>query len=219
MQWHTTELALLSRLLEFAADIQRAEKQVAILGLTPPNWSDTASIQLYAELIDAAEAARALAASTAPLTELARSLEAVFAWRDASPIASRLRDAVVGRDREEYRRGYTRLQMLHVVKGKLKERDIQTATVSEVAPELASAVLADPADPVWDERIPRVKDAWNSARAAAWVRAQKPVDVNHLQSQINLIDSQLQQQISRLAARRAWRHACVSLSLDRAIES
>src|SRR3954470_12106521 len=47
----------------FAAHIVRQEKHVAVLRLAPPDWSDTASILRYSELVDAADAQQAAADS------------------------------------------------------------------------------------------------------------------------------------------------------------
>jgi very-short-patch-repair endonuclease len=213
LQWHVTELGLLSRLLEFASNIQREEKQVVSFGLTPPDWSNTASILQYSELVDAADADEAYLCSSVPLTELAGSLATACAWPDISAVVSALRDAVVARDRHKYAQAYSRLQTLHAVKSQMTDRDTLTTQLRNVAPELTAAVLAEPADAIWDERISQVTGTWNWLRAGTWIRVQRPVDINALQSQVDVIDGQLRQQISRLAALRAWMHAVSPLRL------
>jgi transcriptional regulator with XRE-family HTH domain len=133
LQWHVTEVGLLSRLLEFASNIDREEKQIASLSLSPPDWSDTAAIFQYSELIDGADADEAHLTSSVPLTELAGSLAVACAWRDTSPVVSILRDAVVARDRDKYAQAYSRLQRLHAVKSKVTDRDALTTQLRNAA--------------------------------------------------------------------------------------
>jgi very-short-patch-repair endonuclease len=119
----------------------------------------------------------------------------------------------VARDRHKYAQAYSRLQTLHAVKSQMTDRDTLTTQLRNIAPTLSAAVLADPTDAIWDERISGVIGAWNWMRAGSWIRVQRPVDINALQSQVNVIDGQLRQQISRLAAVRAWMHAVSPLRL------
>ncbi len=207
LQWHVTELRQLDRLLEVGRDLQIEEGHLTAAGLTRPDWNDMASVLTYARLVDAATAQDTYAAAAEPLQALARDIAVVSTWDDAADAVHQLESAVGNRDRDAYAGAHGRLTRLQEVRALIADRDALTSRVRAAAPDLAAAVLADPGDRLWDQRVPNLPRAWDWLRTCAWILRQDTTDVNVLQTKIGVLDGRLRRSVEVVASTRAWDHA------------
>ena len=207
LQWHVTEVEQLDALIVLGQELAREEVILTHAGLPHPDWNDLVSVLAYADLVDAAAAHETAAAAREPLERLEADASSVTRWADAAPASQRLLLAVRDRDRDEYAAAHARTVRLHAVRATTAERDHLTRTIAESARTLADAVLADPFDGQWDDRVPGISRAWDWARTGAWILAQTTEDLNVLQLQIRTLEDQLRRDVEVLAATRAWAHA------------
>ncbi|CAM3449355.1 AAA domain-containing protein [Nocardioides dubius] len=207
LQWHKTELEQLGAVLATAAKLAETEGWVKQHGLSAPNWADLEAVSAYADLVDAATTADELDQFRRPLEGLSRTLEAEGQWEDAAPVTAAMRDAVAARDRNAYASAHARLTHLHDVRARIQRRDEIGTRLEAAAPALAAAVTADPHAPQWPQHLTHLDASWRWAAASAWAQQQERLDANALHRHLDLLENQLRQEISALAAARAWSHA------------
>ncbi|WP_232519750.1 AAA domain-containing protein [Actinosynnema pretiosum] len=207
LQWHVTELAQLHRVLALGHELETEERGLAGLGLPRPNWTDLEAVQTYARLVDAAAAFDARTAATVPLQEVARTADEVARWADAAPCARDLARAAQDRDHEGYAGAHRRLARLAEVALAVHVRDGIAAVLDREVPRVLAAVIADPGDPAWVERLAGWDEAWNWAVARRWVLERGAEDVNALQAEVLRVDQAVRDRVEQLAAERAWGHA------------
>jgi very-short-patch-repair endonuclease len=207
LEWHSTELAQLRRVLSLGAALEAEERGLAGLGLPRPDWTDLAAVQTYARLVDAAAAADAHSAAVAPLAEIGQAVADVARWADAAPCVRQLARAVEERDHEAYAAAHQRLARLTEAAELAQMRDQIGAKLSSLLPGLHAAVSADPRDPVWTARLADWAGAWAWAVTQAWVIGRDREDVNALQAGVLDVEEQIRHRVEQLAAERAWGHA------------
>ncbi|MGH3880649.1 MAG: AAA domain-containing protein, partial [Actinophytocola sp.] len=66
VQWHSTELDQLLRVLRLSEALEKEQRALADAGLPRPDWTDLDAVRAYARLVDVAAAADAHAAATVP---------------------------------------------------------------------------------------------------------------------------------------------------------
>ena len=207
LQWHATELAQLRRVLALGTALEAEERSLAAIGLPRPNWTDLAAVQTYARLVDAAGAADARAAATAPLLDIVRTIADVAQWADAAPCVHDLARAADNRDHEAYATAHRRLARLTDVRRLTGRREETGAELGRSLSGLHEAVAADPHDPVWTVRLADWDMAWAWAVARAWVLRRSAEDVNALQAEVLAVERRVRDRVEQLAANRAWGHA------------
>ena len=207
LQWHITELEQLRRVLALAEALEAEEQQLASLGLPRPDWHDLEAVRTYARLIDAASAADARAAATAPVEQLEERLVGAARWKDAAATVHRFLLAVRSRDLNEYEAAHRRIQRLHQVRSSVERRDALADRLSREVPGLRHAVQTAPADPSWDARLGAFSQAWAWLALGEWIQRQHTLDVNVLQAEVTLTEERIRAQVETVAATRAWAHA------------
>ncbi|EWM17036.1 DNA helicase [Kutzneria sp. 744] len=207
LQWHATELAQLRRVLALGAALEAEERSLAAIGLPRPNWTDLAAVQTYARLVDAAGAADARTAATAPLLDIVRTIADVAQWADAAPCVHDLARAADNRDHEAFATAHQRLARLTDVRRLTGRREEIGAEMGRSLFGLHEAVAADPHDPVWTVRLADWDMAWAWTVARAWVLRRSAEDVNALQAEVLTVERRVRDRVEQLAANRAWGHA------------
>lgn len=207
MQWHSTELSQLGKVLELGSLLAASENWMAQHRVGVPDWTNLDDIRTYAQLVDAAVSKDAAESTKEPLERLSATLDAARQWLDAATPVRALATAVDDRDRNEYRAAYAHLCRLHEVRELVHTRANLERRVREQAPALADAVLAEPMAADWTTRLGRLEEAWSWAAAGAWLREQKSTDINELQAQVSSAEGRIRREIEQLAAERAWDHA------------
>lgn len=207
LQWHRTELEQLQRLLHLAEQLDAESARLAELRLPPPDWNDLSAVRDYADLVDSAAAADALAEAQAPLQRLEETTADAAVWDDATPALVELRTAVRDRDPNRYAPAHQRLQRLARVRDLTGRRDELAARLSAAAPALREAAEQTAGDPRWSGRLAALAAAWRWAATGAWLRGRDVVDANAVQAELQETDQRIRRQVETLAATRAWGHA------------
>jgi very-short-patch-repair endonuclease len=204
VQWHSTELDQLHRVLRLSEALENEQRLLTEAGLPRPDWTDLDAVRAYARLVDVAAAADAHAAATVPLRRIEATLSVAAGHADAAPCVRALREAARRRDPDAYAVAHKRLERLHEVRRLINQRD---GLAERVPPRLRSAIEATAAEPVWDDRLASFGAAWSWAAAGAWVLEQGATDVNAVQAEIGLTEGRIRAEVETLAATRAWGHA------------
>lgn len=207
LSWHRTEVAELDTVIALGDRIAAEREWLQHNALPVPDWNNLADIRRYAQLADAATAADAAAAAAAPIDALAECLRAEAQWPNSPAVTTRLLQAVEHRDLDGYVSGYAQLKHLHEVAEAISERDRIRAELDQSAPLLADAIAGTTAAPEWDDRLSTYADAWRWEMTGRWILHQGGEDSNVLKTQLNVIEQQIRNEVERLAAERAWRHA------------
>ncbi|MFP5346668.1 MAG: AAA domain-containing protein, partial [Actinomycetes bacterium] len=207
LQWHRTELEQLHRVLVFGDRLAELERDLVALNTPVPDWNDLAVIRTYAELVDAATAADAWDRAVEPLAALEATLEDTTRWADAAPCIHALHLAVRNRDHDLYGTAHARLRRMRDVVNLTALRDSLGERLRAAAPDLHSAISANPFDERWSIRLPGFAEAWAWGATGAWILEQDTTDVNALQVKITLLEGRIRREVETLAATRAWNHA------------
>lgn len=213
LQWHRTELEQLQRVLHLADALKGVEQRLAEWELPRPDWNDLGAVRTYASLVDVAAAQDAWTAATEPLARLQDVVADAAQWVTAPPCVDRLRAAVHARDRDEYAAAHNRLERLWRVRRLVTRRKELGTRLAGHAPALARALVENPADEIWAQRLGRFDETWAWASTRSWVLAQEAIDVNALQSDVIRTEDLIRKQIETLAARRAWDYAAAPTRL------
>lgn len=177
LQWHVGELTQLGQVLGVAAELRGEEERFRRLGLPFPGWTDLSAIRTYAELVDAAAAADALAAARAPLEQLQQQITGKAHWPDAAPAVQGLLQSVTERDHEKYSSAMMRLHRLTDVRRAVGQRDELGDRLATHAPLLCAAITGSLRNGDWSTRIDTFTQAWTWAAAGTWIRERKALDV------------------------------------------
>lgn len=205
--WHVTELEQLHRVLMLGGALEQEKYGLTQLGLPLPNWNDLDAVETYAKVVDAAAAADARIAATAPLQETGQTIAGLAKWADATPCVRQLERAVAERDHESYAIAHQRLARLHEVVAAARRRDEIAADLVRLLPRVHEAVSAEPHHADWTARLADWEDAWSWTVARTWVLERGHEDVNALQAEVSNVETQVRSRVGQLAAERAWSHA------------
>ncbi len=204
VQWHSTELDQLHRVLRLSEALETQQRLLTEAGLPRPDWTDLDAVRAYARLVDVAAAADAHAAAVVPLRRIEATLSVAAGHADAAPCVRALREAARRRDPDAYAVAHRRLERLHEVRRLVRRRD---ELADRVPPRLRTAIESTADESTWDDRLAAFGEAWAWTSTGAWVLAQGAADVNALQAEIGLTEQRIRGEVETLAATRAWGHA------------
>ncbi|WP_433703440.1 AAA domain-containing protein [Prescottella equi] len=207
VQWHRTEVEQLDKVLALGEQVETDREWFQRHSLPVPNWNDLDEIRRYATLVEAAAASDEVAAASHPIELL---IDAICEGRprpNLEPVTAEIVHTMSERDLSGFNAARARLEHLHGVADAVAEREKLAAVLTQSAPRLAAAVIADPGASDWDERLGSYEEAWRWEMTNRWILAQDDEDVNVLKARLSDIDHQIRNEVERLAAERAWAHA------------
>lgn len=207
VQWHLTEVEQLDKVLALGQQVEIEREWFQRNNIPVPDWNQLDEIRRYASLVEAVTAADEADAAKAPIDGLQGYLRTQAQLPNSPAIATQLVTAVRERDIEGYAATYRRLEHLHAVARSVADRERIGAELRQSAPELASAIAADPAAEIWDSRLKSYEDAWRWEMTRRWILAQDTEDPNALKIRLNDVEQRIRQEVELLAAERAWGHA------------
>lgn len=204
--------AVLDALLAVAA----ARTDVLATAATAPElavaeWHDTSVEHAVRALLRAATTLRAAERSRKVIAD---AEELLGSWNDrpgAAPAVTRALDAVRARDPRGYREFSDEMAEVREAARLRAEQHAALARVREPFPSLAERIIASPEDTTWDERLPRLPEAWAwSAWCERMERLTDPEAERTLRRKLTEADDEARIVLARLAAARAW-HRCLGL--------
>lgn len=112
-------------------------------------------------------------------------------------------------DADRYRAAVEALATARLQQADQARCDDLLGRLRAAAPRLADELWGEAASPRWDERLPRLPQAWARARASSWMaRHQEPGRDAALEKELELATYELGRVTAQLAAERAWK-ACL----------
>ncbi|TFD56738.1 DUF559 domain-containing protein [Cryobacterium sp. Hh38] len=213
-QWHQTELEQLRKVVALGRQLDIDARWLDELEIPVPSWTDLGEIKTYASMVEAAAAGEDWAGATLPIRELESRIEALTRLGTSAPAVQTLLEAVRTRNESLYSATRNRLGRLHLAHDLVQTRDNLGRQLRKAAPDLFHAVKASRATPEWRTQFGSFSEAWDWMTTGTWILNQDSIDVNVLQTQMNLIDGRIGHKVEALAAERAWNHAVSTDRID-----
>lgn len=173
-------------------------------------WHEYEEVVSFYNLIGALLNERRLNKAAGAITDLEEYIggyvySSVSDAEEAAPENHALRKAVAGRLVEQYRQTYMELSLLWQWRQKKKECDNLADEIAKELPELTKSLLKTYADDVWDDRLPRLQEAWNWVCADRWlVEMSAPGLDRQLAEQIRRYQKEAAATLAQLAGELAW---------------
>ncbi|MFD7690085.1 AAA domain-containing protein [Streptomyces sp. NPDC059781] len=218
-QGHGPRLARLRQdaaVLESLLAVAAARTDVLTAAATAPelavaDWHDTSVENAVRALLRAATTLRAAERSRKVIAD---AEELLRSWNDrpgVAPAVARVLDAVRAHDPQGYREFSDEIAEVREAARLRAEQHAALTRVSEAFPSLAERITGSPEDTAWDDRLPRLAEAWAwSAWYERMERLTDPEAERTLRRRLTEADDEARIVLARLAAARAW-HRCLGL--------
>ncbi|HOM56199.1 MAG TPA: AAA domain-containing protein, partial [Candidatus Latescibacteria bacterium] len=170
-----------------------------------PAWTDESQVE---RTVSSCRLALARIRKRLAVEELQRIEDPIFRMSvrgDAHPVTTDLLSAIRRRDVETFARCASRIQGLESERQRLQETDSLISEQLRVLPRLMKSLEQTCNEPHWEERIPRIGDAWNWARARHWIEDYiRKEDVPALTKRAKQIEDEVNTVVAKLASLCAW---------------
>ncbi len=124
----------------------------------------------------------------------------------AHPCLSALEDAARRRDVAMWRTAWEKREQLRQDKQRLSRYDALLVRLDESCPGLREILCNSAGEPVWQDRVRKLRDAWNWAAACAWLRrVSNPSDYEARVQDYHRLQDKIQRVTQELASLRAWK--------------
>lgn len=192
-------------------EAKQAVKQLC--GISEPAWHQDDEVRGLIADLQAVGARDALTEFARQPTPLVHSLACAELALNAHPVNAALARAVTNRDAKAYSDGWNLLQQLSEDRDALKLQDSLLQELKQDVPRLAALLEQDSSNPVWDDRLAHIQQAWNWTQASTWLNEfHGHQDGETLEGEVKTLQRNIQRTISELAAEKAWRHCLGRLS-------
>jgi REase_MTES_1575/AAA domain len=198
----------LGAVLALESKLKDAKNAMAALGNFPePKWHDPSSLAHWISLLEVTLADDELRNSRDEIEERSRPLKILAAHPEAHPIVKTAIEALETRDSKQWGNVVAEIEKLKRDQESHAWRLSKQSEFAEFAPQLARLLRDSATEPVWDDRIGRIEETWNWARADAWLRNyEKEHDVHALEVERQDLEKRLSHEIASLAGAKAWRN-------------
>lgn len=174
-------------------------------GLGEPGWHDVSQISRLVSICESVMAESRLSDVRQRFELLLDGLRAIAAKGNAHPVVRELQAAIEGRDAEEYGRQLMRVSSAQADIEQVNQRRALLNQLKSAAPQFEKELRESPSDDSWDERLPKVCEAWKWARARHWLAEYlRPGREEGLESQVKETQLETASATACLAANRAW---------------
>jgi very-short-patch-repair endonuclease len=199
---------LLERALELKTKIEQIRQIISIIpGFAEPNWHEPTDMRALQDAAEAVTLEEELNQVKSKFNDLEKCLQTVAMLPNAHRMMKEALEVVQKRVEQRYTIVYEFMDRTKRLSHILRHRDSLLKRLEVAAPELASQIMSSFADPAWDIRMAKFTNAWNWARANAWLsRLSDPRAQERLSYAFDLHRSRMQEVIRDLAAAKAWRH-------------
>jgi REase_MTES_1575/AAA domain len=205
----------LTAILAVETKLKGARMAMAALGDVPePKWYDTHSLAQLISILDASLADDELRKCHEEIEKYCRTLKAYAAHPEAHPIVQRAIKALKERNSKEWGSVVTEIENLKRNQELQAWRLTKQAELAEFAPHFSRLLRDSASGSEWDDRIRRIDETWNWAKADVWLRKyEREHDVRALETERQVVEGQISHEIALLAAAKAWRH-CLERMTD-----
>ncbi|CAK8714698.1 RecBCD enzyme subunit RecD [Candidatus Electronema halotolerans] len=201
------QLDEMHKALEKVLLLRQMQKQVRTAaeacGLNVEQWTEAAMLEL-AEDCRAALAWLHQEQISSSINKLQCRFAELAKNPKAHPVAGQLAASIAERDSAAYAR---LLEELDVLAKKAKQMQIKQqliAKLSVAAPTLAAELNSGHDRQLWAKRLAMLADAWAWAQASSWLKDFLQTDLAALLRQSQRLEEEIQRDLSKLAAEKAW---------------
>lgn len=199
--------ASLQRVFDADAIAQKVRDLPGLEQLPLDALATAAGLAALQRTLAAAQAESELEWRAAELAEPIRSLAAAADVPGAYPAYVDALAALERRDPEAYRDAHASIAAAAEVAAEREQAAETLRYLATTAPRLAAELRKTPWDPVWDNRLGTLTQAWNRARAQAWLARLPGTNEQADRDEIHRLDGEIETTLARLAAAHAWRHS------------
>ena len=202
------ELAVLTQALDLrhaCADLAGAA--AAIPDLIIATWNDSRRVEGIEEALIAVDAEERASEASAVLADLQTELASLRRAHSTSLPLARLNTAVEARDPARYAEFYETLVRANHSRELVDERDALLERLRDASTALARELEGSASEESWDARLVAFREAWNHARASAWIATlSEPTRMRLLAAQLAAAEDAEKTTLASLGAELAWRH-------------
>jgi very-short-patch-repair endonuclease len=155
-------------------------------------------------------------------TEEIHSVEAMIsgmvAKNSAHPVINGLLSAIRSRDMDRFALYANTIQDLEKQRQRLQKVDEYLSKLRLLFPQFTKSLELTCNEPIWEERVQRIGDAWHWAQVRYWIEDYiRQEDVPALTKRVKQIEDEINKIIAKLASLHAWSY-CFSPDSPRKIE-
>ena len=175
--------------------------------LSDPFWLRIESLKAIKSAVIASNLEEKVKSAQSPFEELTQLLSEVTATPDIHPLMKEMLIHIKTRNHHEYDSALRALKSLWAMKTLYDTRKQISALLKTQAPKFFKAISSDPVVENWQTRINAFTDAWNWARAHAWLNSVvQPEASKKLKEDLQINRKNIRDIKTQLAAALSWRH-------------
>ena len=176
-------------------------------GVSEPAWHNPDDLKTLRSLAQAVTLEEEFFMSQSVFRDLQSQLRPIAVQPDVHPEVTLMLDSVIARDAKNYGESYKALANLEQKAKKIQRRDQLHLRLELATPELASRLMLDGSDPVWDGRMAEFTAAWNWGCMNGWLdRMTDPKEQERLTNVLDLSRGRIRNIMSELSSAKAWEH-------------
>ena len=170
-----------------------------------PNWKKREEIDEFAASCAFVLAGKAKKRAQDSLEQIKRAASAAGRKRNVHSVTQQIVKSVDDRDYALYSIAVQKINALEDDMVTLRDFHEVTNRLRKVLPVLMQEMKNSSEDPQWNERIPKIRDAWHWAQAKYWLEKYTAEDdLPALMRREKQIEKKIRDNIAELAALRAW---------------
>ncbi len=121
------------------------------------------------------------------------------------PVVNDVLTAIRSRNVDRFAKSVNAIQELEQMRQRLQRADEDFLNLRRILPRLADRLQRTCGNPVWDERVQQIGDAWHWAQASHWIEEYiRKEDVPALAKRAKQIEDEINSVVAKLAALHAW---------------
>lgn len=174
-------------------------------GLSEPVWADESQIEriIASCRLGLVRIRKRLAAEE--IQDIEGPIYRIAAGSGAHPVTNDLLTAIRSRDMDKFSRCVNTVQNMEEQRRSLQKLDEYLLKLRGLLPQLTKSLEQTCNEPYWEERIPRIGNAWHWAQARYWIEDYiRQEDVPALASRAKQIEDEISSIIAKLASLHAW---------------
>ncbi len=202
----TENLKALKSVLEIGPKLERVKEVIKeIKGLPDLDWNNSEVRNEIIDCCDLAIAESKLDEAKEQMDEFAVHAEKIALIPDGHPVCKDVAKAGRSRDPEIYANAIKTLNGLEANQNTCERLKYLESKLKPIAPTLIKNLSSNPDDPIWNEKLIKIVEAWNWARARSWLKGigDKQV-VEELEQKSRRLTKDIRDTISSLASTKAW---------------
>ncbi len=175
------------------------------LGVSEPVWIDESQVERVVSSTRLALARIHKRLAAVEIQNVEAPISRIAAKGSAHPVTNELLNAIRSRDLDRFALCTNAIQDLEKQRQCLQKLDKYIAQLRGLLPQFTDALEQTCNEPMWEERIQRIGNAWHWAQARCWIEDYiRQEDVPALAKRAKQIEDEINGIIAKLASLHAW---------------